>query len=129
MVGCGGAGPRKGRASAGWRIEAYQQGELTLNAMEETHLTIQTFINGKEVGTEGGQEIHDPFLHNRTTYEPSLWERIKLLFTGKVTFEVRIRGDIEAQRQWFRTDNLPRGESETCAHSLPGVPAGGSGGG
>lgn len=77
-----------------------------MNAMEETHLTIETLINGKRVGV---QDIHDPFLHNKTIYEPSFWDRLKIFFTGRILFEVRIRGDLEAQRQWFRTDPLPRG--------------------
>lgn len=88
-----------------------------MNAMEEFHLTIETLIDGKRIGM---QEIHDPFLHNKTVCKPSLWERIKFLWTGQVVFEVRVRGDIEAQRQWFRTDKLPGGghERET-AQAIP----------
>ena len=51
-----------------------------MNAMEECHLTIETKINGSRVGV---QELHDPFLHNRTDYRPSIWERIKILWTGR----------------------------------------------
>lgn len=75
-----------------------------MNAMEEMHLVIQTSIDGKCVNE---QKIHDPFLHNRTKYFLSIWDRIKLLWTGKILFEVRIRGDEEAHRQWFRTDRIP----------------------
>lgn len=71
-----------------------------MNAMKETHLEIQTSVNGKHAGR---QQIHDPFLHNRTYYYPSILERIKLLWTGVVLFEVRIRGDDDAHKQWFRT--------------------------
>jgi hypothetical protein len=73
-----------------------------MNALEEYHLTIETLIDGKRVGM---QEIHDPFLHNRTYYEPSIWDRLKLLWTGRILFEVKVRGDNEAHRQWFRTDD------------------------
>lgn len=76
-----------------------------MNAMEEKHLTIETLLDGKRISIE---QIHDPFLHNTTTYEPSIWDRLKLLFSGRIVFEVRIRGDNEAHRQWFRTDKLPR---------------------
>lgn len=75
-----------------------------MNAMEEKHLTIETLIDGKRVGV---QEINDPFLHNRTFYEPSIWDRFRLLFTGRILFEIKVRGDVEAHRQWFRTDELP----------------------
>lgn len=83
-----------------------------MNAMEEKHMTIETLIDGKRIGM---QEINDPFLHNRTSYEPSIWDRLKLLWTGRVLFEIKLRGDHEAHRQWFRTDKLPRSghESET----------------
>jgi len=81
-----------------------------MNAMEERHLSIETLINGKHVGK---QEINDPFLHNRTYYEPSIWERLKILWTGRVLFEVKIRGDDQALRQWFRTDKLPGGVDGT----------------
>lgn len=77
-----------------------------MNAMEEMHLTIETLLDGRRIDV---QEIHDPFLHNRTYYEPSIWDRLRLLFTGRILFEVKIRGDDEAHRQWFRTDKLPRG--------------------
>lgn len=77
-----------------------------MNALEDKHLTIETLIDGNRVGV---QEINDPFLHNRTTYEPSLWDRLKILWTGRVLFEIKIRGDDEAHRQWFRTDKLPKG--------------------
>ena len=80
-----------------------------MNAMEEQHLTIETLIDGKRIGT---QDIHDPFLHNRTVYEPSIWDRLRLLWSGRITFEVKVRGDREAHRQWFRTDKLPRGDHE-----------------
>lgn len=85
-----------------------------MNAMEEKHLTIETLIDGKRIGI---QEINDPFLHNRTYLELSLLDRIKLLWTGKVFFEVKIRGDIEAHRQWFRTDSLPEIEYEASTQS------------
>lgn len=78
-----------------------------MNAMEEYHLTVETLIDGKRVGK---QDIQDPFLHNRTIHEPSIWDRLKLLWTGRITFEVKVRGDNEALRQWFRTDKIP-GES------------------
>ncbi len=74
-----------------------------MNAMEDKHLTIETLIDGKRIDVE---EINDPFLHNRTTLELSILDRIKLLWTGRVLFEVKIRGDLEAQRQWFRTDEI-----------------------
>lgn len=77
-----------------------------MNAMEEKHLTIEALVNGQSVGKE---EINDPFLHNTTTVELSLWDRIKLLFAGRMVFEVRIRGDQEAVRHWFRTDEMPSG--------------------
>ena len=77
---------------------------MNMNAIEEKHLTIETKINGKRVGI---QELHDPFLHNRTYYAPSIWDRIKLLWTGMVLFDVKVRGDDTAHRQWFRTDKLP----------------------
>ena len=80
-----------------------------MNAMKEFHLTIETLIDGERVAN---QEIHDPFLHTKTVCKPSLWERIKFLWTGQVVFEVKIQGDDEVHRQWFRTDKLPRGEHE-----------------
>ncbi len=81
-----------------------------MNAIEEKHLTIETLINGSRVGV---QEINDPFLHNRTSYEPSIWGRLKILWTGRVFFEVKIRGDDDAHRQWFRTDKLPGWKHES----------------
>jgi hypothetical protein len=77
-----------------------------MNAMEEQHLTIETLIDGKRVGI---QDINDPFLHNRTYYVPSIWDRLRILFTGHILFEIKIRGDNAAHRQWFRTDALPKG--------------------
>jgi hypothetical protein len=78
-----------------------------MNALKEMHLTIESKINGKRIGDE--QELHDPFFHTRTTYELSIWERLKTLWTGRIVFEVKVRGDDIAHRQWFRTDPLPRG--------------------
>ena len=83
-----------------------------MNAMEEKHLTIETLIDGKRVGKE---EIHDPFLHNRTIHEMSIWDRIKFLFHGRIEFEVKVRGDDEAIRQWFRTDALPEVEMDSSS--------------
>jgi len=80
-----------------------------MNAMEETHLTIETLLDGKRIRS---QAIHDPFLHNKTTVEMSLWDRIKFLFHGSIMFEIKIRGDDDAHRQWFRTDKLPRNKDE-----------------
>lgn len=87
-----------------------------MNAMKETHLTIETLIDGRRVGK---QEIHDPFLHNRTYLEASIWDRIKFLWTGKILFEVKVRGDDTAHRQWFRTDKLPEREYEPQKAQAP----------
>lgn len=76
-----------------------------MNAMEEKHLTIETLIDGHRIGKE---EINDPFLHNRTVIELSFWDRLKLLWAGRILFEIKIRGDDEAHRQWFRTDKFAK---------------------
>lgn len=75
-----------------------------MNAMKEKHLTIETRVDGLKINV---QEINDPFLHNITTYVPSIWNRLKLIWTGLIVFQVIIRGDDDAHRQWFRTDKLP----------------------
>lgn len=78
-----------------------------MNAMEEMHLTIETKIDGDRIDIH---DIHDPFLHNRTTLDLSLWEWFRLLWKRRIEFSVKVRGDDIAHRQWFRTDPLPRGE-------------------
>jgi hypothetical protein len=88
-----------------------------MNAMEEKHLTIETKIDGRTIDVH---PINDPFLHNTTTYELSILDRIKLLFHGRVVFDVRIRGDEEAIRHWFRTDRLPRYEDGSAQVAASG---------
>ncbi len=78
-----------------------------MNAMEETHLTIETLIDGKRIGM---QDIN---------------ERVKLLWTGRILFEIKVRGDHEAHRQWFRTDKLPRsGHESEASQTLSNAAAG-----
>ncbi len=86
-----------------------------MDAMEEKHLTIETLLDGQRIGF---QEISDPFLHNKTVIEASIWERVKFLWTGRILVEVKVRGDQDAHRQWFRTDKLPERNSSCEQHSL-----------
>lgn len=76
-----------------------------MNAMNECHLDIETFVDGESIAK---QDINDPFLTNRTVIEMSIWDRLKFLFRGRIEVTVKIRGDKEAHDQWFRTDLPPR---------------------
>lgn len=73
-----------------------------MNAMEEMHLTVETSWHGGKIDE---RPLHDPFMTHKTTVELSWLDWLKLLFRGRVVeVTVKIRGDDESIRHWFRTD-------------------------
>jgi len=67
------------------------------------HLSVVTWEDNKVLSEI---PIDDPFHHTRINYEVrlTLWERIKLLFAGRITaeFRVHVRSDGVSQGRWFQ---------------------------